>query len=203
MHRRWAVSRPRTISALDRKCHYTKELNLENAGLDARPQDADLGPQGPHDVPEIREPPDQHHIRSEAERSSAGRVGPSSLQSLFRDQGPSRDTRAVPCPARPHWQPALLSGDLPRPDGSDRPQCGRRQSGARARALGYAGTHAVRRRSGHKHPQRLKPALARLVLAEENRCIVPATAFSEYADAKLRRRLSAARSRPGPKRRPR
>ena len=147
-----------------RKCHYTKELNLETL-VWTRGRKMPLSDLKDRMMPAVRGSAHQHHFRSQANCSNAGRVGPSDVQSLFLDQGPGGDTRAVPRPARPHRQPAFLSRGLPRPDGSYRPQCRRWQSGARTCTLGHAGTSAVRRRASHKHPQRLKPALAGLALA--------------------------------------
>src|SRR5262245_22791820 len=47
-------------------------------------------------------------------------------------------------------------------------------------ALGHATTAAHRRPARHQHPQHVLAALAH-VLKPENRCLVPANSFAEYA----------------------
>jgi putative SOS response-associated peptidase YedK len=46
--------------------------------------------------------------------------------------------------------------------------------------MGNAATTEVRRATGHQHPQHVVTALAGLA-EPENRCLVPANIFSEYA----------------------
>jgi hypothetical protein len=96
-----------------------------------------------------------------------------------------RDTRAVPRRHRSHRQHALLSGDLPGPNGSDRPERRGRRELALARwgMLGpaqYGGLPVTNIRN-------VSSPHWRGWLSPKNRCVVPATAFCEYADGKLRK----------------
>ena len=86
------------------------------------------------------------------------------LYSLTKGQSAIRDLFARE--ARPHRQPAAVSGDLSRPARADRAARAGRRARARHGAVGHARAAAVRRPAGDQHPQRDEPALARGRLAK-------------------------------------
>jgi putative SOS response-associated peptidase YedK len=108
------------------------------------------------------------------------------VQSLQSDQGAVSDPRPLCRQARSDRQLVAVSGNLPRPDGSDCPAWSGRRARACDGALGHARTTTVRRRADHKHPQFGSPHW-RGWLGKRNRCVVPATSFCEYADTKPRK----------------
>ena len=87
--------------------------------------------------------------------------------------------RAVPGHQPIRRQPAADAGRVSRLSGASGAQ---RRCRARADhdALGHAAAAEVRRAAGHQHPQHVVTALAGW-LKPENRCLVPANSFSEYA----------------------
>ena len=109
------------------------------------------------------------------------------MQSLQSDQRPSRDPRLVSREQRSYGQPADVPRNFPRPACADCSQWRGRRARPCHGALGDARSAAVRRCTDHQYSQCWQPALARLWLGQQNRCIVPATSFCEYADTKPRK----------------
>jgi len=101
------------------------------------------------------------------------------LQPLQHNHQPSRHHRALPRDESLCWQPGTDAGRFSRLPCACHPQH-RHRARVGYDALGHAATTAYWRPAGHQHPQHVIAALAGLA-ETENRCLVPANSFAEYA----------------------
>src|SRR5208337_5030365 len=106
------------------------------------------------------------------------------LYSVTKSQSAIRDL--FKREARSRGQSAASARSVPRSDGPDRPHRRRWRARACDRALGNERAAAIWRPARDQHPQRRKPALARLARQAQS-SIVPAISFCEYADTKPRK----------------
>jgi putative SOS response-associated peptidase YedK len=106
------------------------------------------------------------------------------LQSLQHHHKPSRDHRAIPGHQPLRRQSPADAGRVPRLSGSRDPQHRHRHRDG-DNALGHATTSAHGRASRHQHPvtniRNTSSPHWRGWLKPENRCLVPANSFAEYA----------------------
>ena len=101
------------------------------------------------------------------------------MQPLQHHDQPSGHRCAVPRHQPLCWQPRADAGRVSGLSGSGGPQLGRRTRNDDD-ALGHAAATASRWIPGDEHPQHVVTTLAGW-LSAENRCLVPANSFAEYA----------------------